>query len=99
MYTITKERADELMLMHLTARREYEYIMCNHDEYSSERLEVLDEFIDVLMNEGIETLHLEMGQRALSLDEDGGDRRRNLSVKLMLRGLMSMSDAFTSAIE
>ena len=98
MYTITKDRANELMLMHLTARREQERIMLDRNvAYASERLEVLDRLIDVLMDEGIEAMRLEMDEQYLLLDKDG-DSRRKISIKVTLRVLMSMSSDFISAI-
>ena len=99
MYTITEERADELMLMELTVRRETEAINASlsGDERWQENLRVVDELIDVQMDEGIVATLRRMQDMSATYRETGD--RKWMSVVLMLRTLESVADMIIRGIE
>lgn len=99
MYEITEERADELMLMELTVRREVEAINASRAEEDKwqEHLRVVDELIDVHMDEGIVATHMKMQDMSAKYRQTG--ERRWQSVVLMLRTLESIADMLIRGIE
>ena len=99
MYEITEERADELMLMELTVRRETEMINASRseDEKWQEHVKVVDELIDVQLDEGIVATYCKIRDLSARYRETG--ERRWTSVVLMLRTLESVADMLIRGIE
>ena len=99
MYTITEERADELMLMELTVRREMETILASRsdDEMSWERVRLMDELIDTQMDEGVVATYLKMRDLSARYRERGD--RKGLSLALTIKTHEVVADALCRGIE
>ena len=99
MYEITEERADELMLMELTVRREVEAINASRAEDGKwqEHVKVVDELIDVQLDEGIFATTRKMKDMSARYRQTGD--RRWISVVLMLRTLESIAEILIRGIE
>lgn len=101
MYTITEERANELMLMELTVRLECEKINASlggngHDVWQK-HVDVASELVDVQMDEGIVATFCKIQDMSARYREKGD--RTGLSVVLMLRTLGSIADMLVRGIE
>jgi hypothetical protein len=98
MYTITEERANELMLMQLTVRRETDMILADRadDDKWYENVRVLDELIDTQMDYGI----LETYAKAKSISTHIRERgERKTHVILMLKAMECIADSLIRGIE
>ena len=99
MYEITEERADELMLMELTVRREVQAINASRAENPmwQEHVRVVDELIDTQLDGGIVATCLKIQDLSARYRERGN--REKTSVLMMLRTLEGIADMLCRGIE